>query len=171
MRMGIFLQKDLVTGAQEPSEEGWQRPRAGPALPTKEAACSLSRQKASFQLASMLTCLPYPPVLFGSSECAQCGFGNSFTGSPPPQVNPTWRHPGLALQAQGGSSVPPAWVWRFSPSLKHPPEKQSRRLGWFCRLFCPWGTRLIILRLLFSHPTLPPARAIRGSLSCHTLHT
>lgn len=66
----------------------------------------------------------------------------------------------LALQAQRGSSVPPVWVWRFSPSLKHLSEKQSGRLSWFCRLFCPWGTRLIKLCLLFSHPTLPPVHAI-----------
>lgn len=70
--------------------------------------------------------------------------------------------------AGGCSPVPPVWVWRFSPSFQHPPEKKnSRRPSWFCRLFHSWGTQLDELHLLFSHPTWgsPPSHTSHPNLS------
>jgi len=58
IHMGILLQKDFVTAAQQPSEEGKQQPGTRPALPAKEAACSLSGEKASFQPAIVLAHFP-----------------------------------------------------------------------------------------------------------------
>lgn len=168
MYISILLQKDLVTAAQRP----WKRNSSNQALghpPAKEAACSISGEKASFQLAIMLACLPYTPGLFGSSEHALCGFGNSFTGFPPPQANPTRRHPELALHRK---EVPLYHLCASGDFLHplNPPEKQPRRVSCFFRLFCPWGTGPVKLHLLFLHPTLHWFVLSHWLLCHHTLH-
>lgn len=150
MQRASFLRRTLPHRPRSPRRrDGSNQAQGQPSLLTRQLAAPPGRKPASSQPACWRVCHTLQSSL-AAGNVHRVALGTASLARLHHRLTP--HGDTLALQARGGSSVPSPWVWRFSPSLQHPPEKQSGRLCWFCRMFCPWGTQLIKLCLLFSHP-------------------